>query len=451
MSDDTIAALSTPLGRGGIAVIRISGIKTLNVLKKIIKPFPKNLITRKVYHSYIVNGNVKLDEIMFVFFKSPKTYTGEDLAEISIHSNPFLIQSVLDLIFKHNVRQAMEGEFTLRAFLNDKIDLIQAEAINDLINSNSKFHSHLEFENIEGKLSSFVKQLREDLITLGVNVETIIEFEEEQFMIPPELKKSLKDSLIKIGKILSNKRFNEVINNGLNVVIVGKVNVGKSSLFNRILMQERAIVSDIPGTTRDFLMEKLYIKGIAVNMTDVAGMNKKTEDRIEELGINRSIDMINSADLIIFMLDGERGIESSDRELYSLVKDKKNIIVINKTDISNKKLLKEIRDEFFDKEIIEISVKEDINIDLVVDFIENEIIDYENRIEYAVNQRQQSIFSKIDSVLKDILELIENRVSEIEIIGEKIRIALDLIGELTGEIKREDIINSIFSRFCIGK
>jgi len=234
MSDDTIAALSTPMGRGGIAVIRISGINTLNVLKKIIKPFPKKLIPSKVYHSYIVNQNLKLDEIMFVFFKSPKTYTGEDLAEISIHSNPFLIQSVLDLIFKHNVRQAMEGEFTLRAFLNNKIDLIQAEAINDLINSNSRFYSHLEFENIEGKLSTFVNQLRQDLITLGVNIETIIEFEEEQFMIPPELKKSLKDSLNKIDKILSNKRFNEVVNNGLNVVIVGKVNVGKSSLFNRI-------------------------------------------------------------------------------------------------------------------------------------------------------------------------------------------------------------------------
>ena len=451
MPDDTIAALSTPAGRGGIAVIRISGDNTLNVLKKILKPFPRKIKPRFIYHSYLVDNNVKLDEVLFAYFKSPKSYTGEDLAEISLHSNPFLIQNVLNLIFKNQVRQASEGEFTLRAFLNNKLDLIQAESINDLINSNSQFYSHLEFENIEGKLSSFINELKENLINLGVNIETIIEFEEEQFLIPPDLKNLLNTALDKIEKILSNKRFAEVVNNGLNVVIVGKVNVGKSSLFNRILMQERAIVSDIPGTTRDFLKEKLYIKGIAVNITDVAGMNKESEDKIEKIGIDRSIDMINNADLIIFMLDAATGFDDSDKNLFELVKNKKKLIVINKIDIGVKGKIKEIKERFKEYHLVEISVKENKHIDKVIEFIEKEIVSYESNIDYAVNQRQQSLFFKINELLKDILYLIEKKVNELEIIAEKIRQALDLIGELTGEVKREDIISSIFSRFCIGK
>ncbi len=323
MDGGTIAALSTPAGRGGIAVIRISGDLTKDIIRKVIENVPGKIRDRNAYHSYILDSDRRVEECIYTFFKSPNSYTGEDVVEISIHSNPFLAESVLKQIFGNGAREALPGEFTLRAFKNGKIDLIQAESVNELINANSKYYAEMKFGNLEGKLSAFLGKLKNELIGLAVKIESIIEFQEDQSLETIEFTPELESSKLRIDKIISSYRFNDVLDKGLQVVIVGKANVGKSSLFNALLLEDRSITSSIPGTTRDFIREKIFIKGYPVELTDVAGINSGSEDDIEKLGIKRSMDIVENSDAVIFLLDGSAGIDDNDRIIYELIKGKK--------------------------------------------------------------------------------------------------------------------------------
>ncbi len=457
MDGDTIAALSTPLGRGGIAVIRISGPDALPSMRRVVDGPPSKLKPRRLYHGFIQDNGRHIDECMAVFFKGPDSYTGEDSVEISIHSNPFIIEEVLNLLLKQKdlsspIRTAMAGEFTYRAFKHGKMDLVQAESVNELINANSRYYAHMTFGTLEGKLSRFMTELKEQLINLGVQVETKIEFEEDQYFDEIALDRHLEAPLKRLDTLLTSARFNDLLNRGLHVVIAGKVNVGKSSLFNTLLMEERSIISSVPGTTRDFIKEKLYIDGFPIDITDVAGINRDTDDEIEAQGIERSLQKIRDCDAVIFMLDHSRPLEESDREIYRLVEGKKKLVVVNKTDLPDSAARLSLDGLAPDERVVEVSVKEHRNIDAVLSFLKELIAGVtEKESDYTVNQRQKSILEELREVLLHTRKMMVPGSGHAEIAAEEIRRALSLIGQLMGEVTPDDILNQIFSQFCVGK
>ncbi|MCK5005693.1 MAG: tRNA uridine-5-carboxymethylaminomethyl(34) synthesis GTPase MnmE, partial [Candidatus Aminicenantes bacterium] len=369
MEEGTIAALSTPSGRGGIAVIRISGDLAQAITKEIIEGVPDEIIDRKAVHSFITESGKRIEECVYTFFRSPNSYTGEDIIEISIHANPHLSEAVLNLIFGRGAREALPGEFTYRAFKNNKIDLIQAESVNELINANSKYYAEMKFGNLEGKLSVFLEDLKKELVNLAVKVESIIEFQEDQSLEEIEFTPELQSSITGINRIISGYRFNEVLDKGLKVVIVGKANVGKSSLFNSLLLEERSITSSIPGTTRDFIREKIFIEGYPVELMDVAGINSGSVDDIEKLGITRSIDLVKDSDAVIFLLDGSTDIDDNDRSIYDLIKDKEQIIFINKSDNLKDGVIESVSEEFNSSKVFQLSVLNNTGMEKVYEFI----------------------------------------------------------------------------------
>jgi tRNA modification GTPase len=453
--NDTIAALSTPWGRGGIAVIRISGNETQPILKKIIEKCPTTLTPGKTYHSFVIDGKKRIDECVMVFFKAPHSYTGEDTAEISVHSNPFLVEEILNLIYKaarKGTRSALPGEFTYRAFKNGKMDLLQAESVNELINANSRYFAHMKFGTLEGKLSRLMEELKGELINLGVRIETKIEFEEDQFFDEISITDQLNAPLKRLESLLTNARFNELLNKGLNVVIVGKVNVGKSSLFNTLLMEDRSIISHIPGTTRDFIREKIYIDGFPIEITDAAGINRETRDDIEAQGIQRSLEKVKHSHAVIFMLDASSPLDHNDKEIYDLIKQKNKLVVVNKMDIKEQTVLDAIAAYFKDETLAHISVKEHTNIEAITGFFKEMINDIKGKeTDFTINQRQKLALEELQTILTRLKEMSVTHSSQVEIIAEEIRRAVEIIGQLMGEITPYDILNKIFSQFCVGK
>lgn len=455
---DTIAALSTPPGRGGIAVIRISGEKTAAVVRKIIENCPQKIVPRQTYHGFVTDGGPqkkRIDECVMVFFKAPHSFTGEDTAEISIHSNPFLVEEVLDVICKadqKNIRTALPGEFTYRAFKNGKMDLIRAESVNELINANSRYYAHMTFGSLEGRLSRLLVALKEDLVDLGAAIETKIEFEEDQFFDEISIAGRLAEPIKRLDTLLANARFNQLLNKGLNVVIVGKVNVGKSSLFNTLLMEERSIISAIPGTTRDFIREKIHIDGFPIELTDAAGINRETRDGIEEEGIKRSLEKVKNCHAAIFLLDASLPLDHTDKEIYELIKTKKKLIAANKQDIMDRHVMETITSYFKNEEVAAISVKEHTNIEAVTRFLKELAADVKvKESDFTVNQRQKLALEELRSVLGQVKKMATDHSAQAEIIAEEIRRAVEIIGQLMGEITPDDILNKIFSEFCVGK
>ena len=454
MEHDTIAALSTPLGRGGIAVIRISGDETLPVLSAVVESLPPALRSRKAYHSFIHKAGKRIDECLVTFFKGPKSYTGEDVAEISVHSSPFVVESILELIFRHNVRQALPGEFTFRAFKNGKMDLIQAESVNELINANSRYHASMKFDNLEGKLSDLVSTLRQHLLELGVRIESVIEFQEDQYLDHIEISDEIAKAIEVIERVVSHSRFNDVLDKGFNIVIAGKVNVGKSSLFNHLLMEDRSIISSIPGTTRDFIKEKVYIDGFPFEITDVAGINNATDDHIESIGIARSFEKIAKSDAVIFLLDASRPLEETDTGIYDSIREKEKLILINKLDAAQQRNLEALRGFFTEREeeFFEISLKDEMNVDVVPFFLKRMVKRIESQAaDFSINQRQKNLLERLLEVLNTVNRMVAEGTAEVEIIAENIRAGMDLIGQLTGHISTDDILNRIFATFCVGK
>jgi tRNA modification GTPase len=310
----------------------------------------------------------------------------------------------------------------------------------------------MKFGNLEGKLSSFLDSLKNELINIAVKVEGIIEFQEDQSLEKIDFSPELESSIADIKKIVSGFRFNEVLDKGLKVVIVGKANVGKSSLFNSLLMEERSITSSIPGTTRDFIREKIYMKGYPVELNDVAGINSGSVDDIEKLGIRRSKDIVEGADAVIFLLDGTSDIDENDRVIYDLIRKKAKVIFVNKSDSLKEGLTEMVSQEFKREKIFKLSVLNNRGMEKVYEFISS-IIDSigEDRAEISVNRRQKNILGKISDSLDNVKELIRDKESDIELIAEEIRSAVTAIGELLGEVTDDDILGKIFSDFCIGK
>ena len=451
MDEETIVALASPPGRGGIAVIRLSGSRSEGILRRIVRPFPEKPRARHSYHAVLYNEGGRIDECLAVFFPAPRSYSGEDMAEISLHSNLFIIEEALALACRCGARPALPGEFTYRAFRNGKMDLLQAEAVNDLIRANSRAGSRMEFGNLEGRLSHEVAALRQNLLQAAVDVETGIEFAEDQHLETGEGKSALGAAAAVLERILAAGRFNEVLNRGLQVVIAGRVNVGKSSLFNALLMKERSIISEFPGTTRDYIEETLFLDGFAFRVSDVAGIRAAGDD-VEEQGMRRSLERIAVADAVLFMVDASRPLQENDREIDRLLAGKKRLLLANKSDLLREEVVRCIRDVFPGETVHLISAKNGENLEAVTAFLRSLLHEIPDEADAtAVNLRQRSLLERLRESIGQAGRLQAETPAPAELVAEEIRQGLRIIGELTGEVGADDILRGVFSRFCIGK
>jgi tRNA modification GTPase len=452
MDEETIVAPATPPGHAGIAVIRLSGSQSQAILKQIVRTQPDQWPPRRSRHGFLHDGERRIDECLAVFFPGPHSYSGEDMAEISLHANPFVVEEVLALAYGHGARAALPGEFTYRAFRNGKMDLLQAEAVNDLIRANSRAGALMEFDNLEGRLSHAVAVLRDALLRAAVEVETGIEFAEDQHLDPGQEGDGLAAASALLDHVLAVSRFSAALNQGLRVAIAGRVNVGKSSLFNALLLQERSIVSELPGTTRDYIEETLHLDGVAFRVTDAAGIRPVAGDDIEDQGMRRSLDRIAAADAVLFMVDASVPLAAGDLEIVRRLGGRKRLLLANKSDRADEEAVRGIRAAFPDENVHLISAKNGDNLEAIFSFLRGllrELPDPAGVV--AVNLRQKGLLEKLRDGIGRIMRLRAQAPAPGELVAEEIRQGLRIIGELTGEVGADDILRGVFASFCIGK
>jgi len=438
---DTIAAISTPLGTGGVGVVRISGDKSFEIAQKISKK--ENLPAGKICHGWIYNGNKKLDEVIILPFKAPHSYSGEDVIEIQCHGGIHVIQNILDTVLQNGARMAERGEFTKRAFLNKRMDLSQAEAVDDLIHSKTSDFAIYSAKNLSGTLAKTIKELREEIFTVASRIVAGIDFPED--VAEPEytyLIENFEKEISQIDKILIGAKSSDILRQGIKVAIVGRPNVGKSSLFNALLNINRAIVTDIAGTTRDVIKENIDM-GIPVTLIDTAGIRKdESVDKVEEIGIEYSKQSAQEADLILFMYAANEGFTKEDKEIYEIIKDKKHIILANKIDLGGNK---------YTPQTIEISTVSNKGLEELKSEIKSMVLDMSSEdIEFVTNKRQQTCLIRCRESLDRALKAAQ--VNELQdMIYIDLKSALLALDEITGEVITDDILNNIFDHFCIGK
>lgn len=458
MSTDTIAAIGTALSNSGISIIRISGKDSLNIIRKIFisnyKIMPNNIIYGKI----VENGKV-VDTVLVSYFKNPKSYTGEDVCEINCHGGVQITREILQLVLENGARLAEPGEFSKRAFLNGKMDLTKAEAVINLINSKNTTQARIAANNLEGDLYKKIKEVREELIELMAHIEVSVDYPEYDYdeVENDNVISLLNKKIIEINNILSTYEQGKYIKDGVNVVILGKPNVGKSSLLNTLSRSQKAIVTEIPGTTRDVIEERINIGNIILNLSDTAGI-RKTDDFVEKIGVKRSIEKIDEADLVIYLLNVESDIDDEDKEILSKIQNKgiKLITVINKIDKGQKLKFDGILDElkrFGVNEVIKMSVLNNEGIDELKNKIEEIFntndLDFENEL-IITNERHRDLLNKS----KEYLEVAKKEIEDnepIDIVSIVIKNATKSLGEIIGADVNQDIVNKIFEKFCLGK
>lgn len=437
---DTITAIATPLGTGGVGVIRISGDNCFEIIDKIFSKH--NLEAGKVAHGWILDGDKKIDEVIVLPFRKPHSYTGEDVIEIHCHGGVNVVKNILDLTIKNGARLAERGEFTKRAFLNKKMDLSQAEAVADLIHAKTRNFAIQSAKNLSGVLSEKVSEIKGQIFETLSRIVAGIDFPDD--VAEPEysyLIASFEKSLADIDNILSCARSSNILRQGIKVAIVGRPNVGKSSLFNSLLNANRAIVTDIAGTTRDVIKETLDLD-VAVTLIDTAGIRDCEEvGKVEEIGIEFSKQSADEADLVIFLYDASVGLTDDDKEIYELIKDKLHIEVLNKSDLI------ENREEgkFY------ISTKTGEGVKELREMIKEKVCNFSlEDTEYITNERQVDCLKKCRESLSKALEAA--KINELQdLISIDLKSALLFLDEITGEVITDDILNNIFDHFCIGK
>ena len=451
--NDIIAAISTPAGSGAIAVIRVSGSGCIELVNKTFSG--KNLqeqATHTLHFGNIIDEEKKIDEVVVGIFRNPKSYTGEDLVEISCHGSNYIQQQILHLLLKHGVRQAKAGEFTLRAFLNGKLDLASAEAVADLIAADSESSHQLAMQQMRGGFSNHIKQLRSELIKFASLIELELDFSEEDVEFAN--RKQLNDLLSKLHKAVSGLaesfRLGNVLKLGVNTVIAGRPNAGKSTLLNALLNEERAIVSEIPGTTRDTIEETLNIRGVIFRLTDTAGL-RDTHDAIEKIGVERTHEKLQLAAVVIYLFDiATMSEEEVKKEIDSLkLNDVPIILAANKSDLLSDEELKKKFSSL--QNLIFISAKKSERIHELKEKIFSSVMNGKTQGGIVVsNIRHYDALMKTLSAIDDVMISLNNHASG-EMYSLDIRRALDYLGEITGEITNEDLLDSIFRDFCIGK
>ena len=456
--EDTICAISTSTGNSGIGIVRLSGKDSFNIVEKIFKPKNKSkkIIGYSIKYGNIINpkNNKIVDEVLVSYFVHPKSFTTEDMCEINTHGGMIVEKEILNICLENGARLAEPGEFTKRAFLNGRIDLAQAEAIQDLISSKSKREAEESLNQLEGNLSKKLEEINKGLLDLMVNLNVLIDYPEYDIeeVSSMNAQKGLTNIKVLLEKLEQSFEQGKILRDGVKTVIVGKPNSGKSSLLNTILKEDRAIVSSIEGTTRDTIEEFVTINGITLKIVDTAGI-RDTENEIEKIGVDKSKKMAENADLIIAVFDLSRELDNEDRFILDLIKDKTSIIVLNKKDIKNEneKLESYIKD--LSKPIIKISAQteegiEDLYSEIVKLFEVNQI-DSSNDI-LITNERHKNQIRKAKENVEKAIESLEMGCP-IDIITINIQEAMDDIGEILGTNVTEDIINEIFKRFCLGK
>ncbi|MCX7994545.1 MAG: tRNA uridine-5-carboxymethylaminomethyl(34) synthesis GTPase MnmE [candidate division WOR-3 bacterium] len=445
--NDTIVACATPTGYSSIAVIRVSGADAINIFKKIFVSSRDISVFQSghVYHGKIIDPKAgeTIDYVLAAVFFAPNSYTGENVVEISCHGNPLIVNKIINTIIEFGARLAQPGEFTKRAFLNEKIDLMQAEAVLDIIYARCDMARKVAIYHLEGKLSQYLEEIRNKIVELLTKIEVSIDFpdEEDGIIDLREVFLEIDKMHREISEILTNAEQGVKINHGYCVVIAGRPNVGKSTLFNRLLGYERAIVHETPGTTRDFIEEKIELEGILIRLVDTAGIFS-SGDGPDRIASQRSQELLRSADLILLIFDGSEPLNSQDTYLFDLTKDLNKIFVINKIDLNL--VLKE--SEIL-SDAIKISAKSGENIELLKKVIRKNLLPDTLREDTLIlRQRQIIALKKLIQCLSDIKESMG-----VEIIAFELHNALEIIGELTGKVLREEILNRIFEEFCIGK
>lgn len=452
---DTIFAAATPPGRGAVSMVRISGPSTFSVLEKIFKPHKKQTIKthQAVYGKIRDQKGRNIDEVILLVFKSPHSFSTEDTAEIYCHGNPLIINEIYRLLESLNLRPAANGEFTERAFLGGRIDLTQAEAIDSLIRARSRKEYQIWLKQAGGYFQNKVDDLREKLIDLLADIEAEIDFVEEgEVFAQQSEKQKLAGSIINyVQEILAHGRLGEKIQEGFRIAIVGKPNVGKSSIMNLLLNQERSIVTDIPGTTRDIIQESLHIGGSVFNFIDTAGIRETTE-QIEKIGIERSHASMEEAHLILFVIDAEQGFAKEDEKIYKKIVQFPHLFLVNKVDRVNKEKINILPSTLYGKEHILFSAKEGTGLKKLEERLlhlanwqDGELDDI-----VIIHSRVKNLLEKIETQLQEFLNLSESEAPQ-EIQAIPLREAIHSLGEITGQIGSEEILSSIFRRFCIGK
>ncbi len=445
--EDTIVANATPLIPSAVSIVRISGKNALNIGKKIFRK--DNLEPRKVYYGkfYSHTGEV-IDEGLLIFFKAPNSFTGEDVIELHTHGSVPVIKKIIEEAIFYGARFAKPGEFTKRAFLNGKIDLTQAEAIAQLIEAKTERASKIAINMLEGKLSKQINSLRNILLELMALIEAELNFPEDVESVDNNLiREKLQQVIDSIDRLISTYKKGQILTNGIKLAIVGRPNVGKSSLFNALVGYERAIVSEYQGTTRDFIEETISIKGIPVKLLDTAGL-RHTEDKVEKIGIEKAKEKLNEADIIIFVFDASEGWTKEDEDIYEEIKQKNPIIVGNKIDLL---LDKNQRNNIF-KNIIYVSSKTKQGISSLEDKIfETLNIKESSDEEIYINLRHYKALEKSKEILENSLKNLEMLKDQKEILMLDIQEAEKYLEEIVGQITTEDVLENIFSNFCIGK
>lgn len=436
---DTIAAVATPLGMGGVGVIRISGEKAFEIIEKIFTN--PNFEPRKFNHGWIVDNGVKIDETIVLPFFAPNSYTGENVIEIQCHGGVNVVKNILNLVLANGARMAEKGEFTKRAFLNKRLDLSQAEAVADIIHSKTSNFAKVSVKNLSGVLKEKINEIRNDIFEVLSRITAGIDFPED--VAEPEysyLIEKFESIINEIDKVLSNANTSNILRQGVSVAIVGKPNVGKSSLFNALLSLDRAIVTDIAGTTRDVLKETLDL-GVPVTLVDTAGIRGESDDKVEAIGIEYSKQSLAEANLVIFVYDATQGILEEDREILELAKEKNHIILANKSDLITSK----------EAGVVYISAQTGEGVNDLKQTLTSKVCDIEpENLDFVTNSRQQACLARARASLDQAL-LAANIQELQDLISIDVKASLLALDELTGELITDEILDNIFDHFCIGK
>ena len=446
--EDTIAAISSALGVGAISIIRISGDKSLEIINKIFDKDLTNAKSHTIHYGHIVDNEEIIDEVLVSIMLSPKTFTKEDIIEINCHGGINTTNKVLELVLSNGARLAEPGEFTKRAFLNGRIDLTQADGIMNLIEAKTDISRKMSINQLNGQVSNIIKNLRTKLIDIISNIEVNIdypEYEDIEVVTSEKIYPQVLSIQEELKNIIKKSEDGKIINEGINIGIIGRPNVGKSSLLNTLLEEEKAIVTDIEGTTRDIVEGKIIINGIVCNIIDTAGI-RETDNIVEQIGVTKSLNIIDSSDLIIMILNNNEKITEEELELLAKIKKKNHIIIINKTDLENKLNL-------YVEDAIKISIKDNTGIEDIKKRI-SEIFNLDKisttDMSYLSNARSISLLKQSLNKINECINNINNN-TPIDIIELDLKESWNILGEIIGETYTDELIDGIFSRFCLGK
>lgn len=449
--NDTIAAISTALGVGAISIIRVSGDKSIEIVNKIFDKDLEKVKSHTIVYGHIVDNENIIDEVLVSVMRSPKTFTTEDVIEINCHGGIATTNKVLELLLKNGARMAEAGEFTKRAFLNGRIDLLEAEAVGDLINAETDKSRKLAINQLNGSLTSKIQELRKDIIDLQANIEVNIDFPEYEEG-EDYTKESIKPKLISlsdsINDLLKNAENSKLIKQGIDIALVGKPNVGKSSILNAFLEEEKAIVTSIPGTTRDIVEGRVVLNGIILNLIDTAGI-RQTDDVVEKIGVEKSINISENADLNIFVCDNSTELTNEEIEILNKLDSKKLIIFINKSDLDSKIDLKKI--DGYNVVFGNTKDKDGLNqLKKKITELFNLNVIEQSDYTFLSNARQISLIKRVKLIVNNIIDSLNNDLP-IDVFTIDLRDAYDLLGEIIGETYKDDLLDELFSKFCLGK